>query len=212
MTKALDDAMIALYQNGERIDRRTAIRCGCWYRLRRQYECKWLHRIKLIEEPVDGDRSETVQYTYRVAGPEIGSLLSDGGQILRHAPIAGLTLKEPGFYEIAGLAYSGNGRIAEGHGVRRRRQELGRGGARRAGAEQGADQVPHALALGRPAGRAAKSSLGRSRQRAADARTMFAERGAPKVNVPVTAFPMGHMNVITSWSVDNKGEVKHVYA
>jgi len=27
----------------------------------------------------------------------------------------------------------------------------------------------------------------------------------------VTAFPMGHMNVITSWAVDQKGEVKHVY-
>ena len=41
---------------------------------------------------------------------------------------------------------------------------------------------------------------------------MFAERGAPKVNVPVTAFPMGHMNVITSWAIDAKGEAKHVYA
>ena len=34
----------------------------------------------------------------------------------------------------------------------------------------------------------------------------------PKVNVPVTAFPMGHMNVITSWAIDSKGEAKHVYA
>ena len=41
---------------------------------------------------------------------------------------------------------------------------------------------------------------------------MFIERGAPKVNVPVTAFPMGHMNVVTSWAIDPKGEVKHVYA
>jgi hypothetical protein len=40
---------------------------------------------------------------------------------------------------------------------------------------------------------------------------MFAERGEPKVNVPVTAFPMGHMNVITSWAIDNKGEAKYVY-
>ena len=40
---------------------------------------------------------------------------------------------------------------------------------------------------------------------------MFAERGEPKVNTPVTAFPMGHMNVITSWAIDSKGEAKHVY-
>src|SRR5262249_46223811 len=41
---------------------------------------------------------------------------------------------------------------------------------------------------------------------------IVAERGEPKVNVPVTAFPMGHINVITSWAVDNKGEVKHGHA
>ncbi|MFL5068481.1 MAG: sulfite dehydrogenase, partial [Xanthobacteraceae bacterium] len=41
---------------------------------------------------------------------------------------------------------------------------------------------------------------------------LAAERGAPKVNTPVVAFPMGHMNVITSWGVDAKGETKHVYA
>jgi hypothetical protein len=40
---------------------------------------------------------------------------------------------------------------------------------------------------------------------------MFAERGEPKVNVPVTAFPMGHMNVITSRAIDNNGEAKHAY-
>jgi hypothetical protein len=28
----------------------------------------------------------------------------------------------------------------------------------------------------------------------------------------VTAFPMGHMNVITSWAIDAKGGIKHVYA
>ena len=41
---------------------------------------------------------------------------------------------------------------------------------------------------------------------------LLAERGAPKLNLPVTAFPMGHMNMITSWSIDAAGEAKHVYA
>ena len=41
---------------------------------------------------------------------------------------------------------------------------------------------------------------------------MFAERGEPRVNVPVTGFPMGHMNVIQSWAIDGKGEAKNVYA
>ena len=40
---------------------------------------------------------------------------------------------------------------------------------------------------------------------------LLAERGEPRVNVPVTAFPMGHFNAITSWAIDAKGEAKHVY-
>jgi len=40
---------------------------------------------------------------------------------------------------------------------------------------------------------------------------LLAERGAPKVNLPVVAFPMGHMNMITSWAIDNNGETKHAY-
>jgi sulfane dehydrogenase subunit SoxC len=34
---------------------------------------------------------------------------------------------------------------------------------------------------------------------------MIAARGEPRA-------PMGHMNVITSWSIDSKGEAKHVFA
>ena len=40
---------------------------------------------------------------------------------------------------------------------------------------------------------------------------LFAERGDPKTNPPVTAFPMEHINAITSWAIDAKGETKHVY-
>ena len=39
-----------------------------------------------------------------------------------------------------------------------------------------------------------------------------AERGEPKTSPPVHGLPMGHMNAITSWAIDTKGEVKHVYA
>jgi sulfane dehydrogenase subunit SoxC len=41
---------------------------------------------------------------------------------------------------------------------------------------------------------------------------LIAERGEPTTNPPVIAFPMGHMNMITSWGIDSKGEAKHVYA
>jgi sulfane dehydrogenase subunit SoxC len=41
---------------------------------------------------------------------------------------------------------------------------------------------------------------------------LLAERGTPNTTPPVVAFPMGHMNSITSWGIDSKGEAKHVYA
>ena len=50
-----------------------------------------------------------MQYTYRVAGPKIWQFFfpMEVKSFITH-PSPGLTLKEPGFYEIAGLAYSGN--------------------------------------------------------------------------------------------------------
>ena len=171
MTKALDDAMIALYQNGERI----APSNGYPMRLlvpgyEGNMNVKWLHRIKLIEQPVEAI-NETLQYTYRVAGPKIWQFFfpMEVKSFITH-PSPGLTLKEPGFYEIAGLAYSGNGRIRKVLVSADGGRELGRRGTRRTDFEQGADPLPHAVALGRSAGRAAKQSLGRSRQLAADAR------------------------------------------
>ena len=49
---------------------------------------KWLHRIKLVEEPVMA-MNETMQYTMRVAGPEgLAVLLPAGGQIIRHPSVS----------------------------------------------------------------------------------------------------------------------------
>ena len=114
IAKALDDAMIALYQNGERI----APSNGYPMRLlvpgyEGNMNVKWLHRIKLVEEPVMAI-NETMQYTYRVAGPKIWQFFfpMEVKSFVTH-PSPGLTLKGPGFYEISGLAYSGNGRIAK---------------------------------------------------------------------------------------------------
>jgi sulfane dehydrogenase subunit SoxC len=40
---------------------------------------------------------------------------------------------------------------------------------------------------------------------------LIAERGAPRNTPPVTGFPMGHVNAISSWGIDAKGAVTHVY-
>src|SRR5881397_1801407 len=71
IAKALDDAMIALYQNGERINPSQGYPMRL---LLPGYEgnmnVKWLHRIKLVEEPTMAI-NETLQYTYRVQGPKV---------------------------------------------------------------------------------------------------------------------------------------------
>ncbi len=111
--KALDDAILAYAQNGERL------RPENGYPLRLLlpgYEgnmnVKWLHRLKLGDQPFE-TREETSKYT---------SLLPDGtakqfnfvmevkSVITRPSPGRGLS--QPGFYEISGLAWSGRGRIA----------------------------------------------------------------------------------------------------
>ncbi len=212
MSKALDDAMIALYQNGERI----LPAQGYPMRLlvpgyEGNMNVKWLHRIKLIEEPVMAI-NETMQYTYRVAGPKIWQFFfpMEVKSFITH-PSPGLTLKGPGFYEISGLAYSGNGRIAKV-------MVSADGGKSWAQAALDAPVLSKALTRFRMPWRwdgqpvllqsRAWDEAGNVQPTQAE---MFAERGAPKVNLPVTAFPMGHMNYITTWAIDSKGEAKHVY-
>src|SRR5262247_4719173 len=113
MAKVLDDAMIALYQNGERINPSQGYPMRL---LLPGYEgnmnIKWLHRIKLIEAPVMAI-NETMQYTMRIAGPKSWQFYfpQEVKSFVTH-PSPGHSLKGPGFYEISGLAYSGNGRIS----------------------------------------------------------------------------------------------------
>src|ERR1700682_906443 len=110
--KALDDAMIALYQNGERI------MPGNGYPMRLLlpgYEgnmnVKFLRRLKVV------DQAAMTFYESRNYSP----LLPDGKAYKFYfvnevksfitQPSFGYAMKGPGFYEISGIAYSGTGRI-----------------------------------------------------------------------------------------------------
>jgi sulfane dehydrogenase subunit SoxC len=113
LTKCMDDALLALYQNGERIrpEQGYPVRL-----LLPGYEgnmsVKWIHRIKLTDGPTY-TKDETSKYT---------DLLPDGralqftfnmdvkSTITR--PSEGMTLQGPGLYEVLGVAWSGGGRIA----------------------------------------------------------------------------------------------------
>ncbi|MEO8008610.1 MAG: sulfite dehydrogenase, partial [Betaproteobacteria bacterium] len=112
LAKALDDVLVALYQNGE------PVRPEQGYPVRLVnpgYEgntsIKWLHRIKVTDAPVYA-RDETSHYT---------DLLPDGKaeqftfvmgvkSVITH-PSGGMRMGRKGFYEISGLAWSGAGTI-----------------------------------------------------------------------------------------------------
>ena len=212
LDKALDDAMIALYQNGERINPSQGYPMRL---LLPGYEgnmnVKWLHRIKLIEAPVMAI-NETMQYTIRIAGQKSWqfNFPQEVKSFITH-PSPGLTLKGPGYYEISGLAFSGNSRIA-------RVMVSADGGKSYAQAALDEPVLSKALTRfrmpwrwdGQPVTLQSRAwdEAGNVQPTRAQ---LLAERGEPRVNVPVTAFPMGHFNAITSWAIDAKGEAKHVY-
>jgi sulfane dehydrogenase subunit SoxC len=213
LTKAMDDAMIALYQNGE------AINPSNGYPMRLLlpgYEgntnVKWLRRIKLVEGPVMAI-NETKQYTILLPDGKAWQFYfpQEVKSFITH-PSPGLNMKAPGYYEISGLAYSGNGPIS-------RVDVSADGGKSWAPAALQAPVLSKALTRfrmpwnwdGGPAilqSRATDEAGNVQPTRAA----FLAERGEPKSTPPVAAFTMEHFNAIASWSVDNKGEVRHVYA
>ena len=112
MAKALDDALIALYQNGERL------RPANGYPVRLflpGYEgnisVKWLRRLKVTAEPVM-TKDETSKYSDLL--PSGQSLLFTFPMRVKSvitSPSTGLLLDGPGLYEISGLAWSAAGKI-----------------------------------------------------------------------------------------------------
>src|SRR4029078_270244 len=101
-------------------------------------------------------------------------------------PSPGLTLQGPGFYEISGLAYSGNSRISKV-------KVSADGGKSWGGAALDDPVLPKALTRFRMPWRWDGQPVVLQSRASDEAGNMqptreqkFAERGAPKVNVPVT--------------------------
>ena len=127
-------------------------------------------------------------------------------------PSPGMTLKEPGLYEITGLAYSGTGRISKVM-------------VSADGSQSWAEAMLQEPVLSKAFTRFRMpwhwdGSPAILQSRAWDeagnvqpTRTQFvAQRGELKKVPPVIAVPNQHCNAITSWAVDSTGVVKHVYA
>lgn len=114
LEKCLDDAMIALYQNGE------AIRPEQGYPMRLllpgfegNMNVKWLRRLKVMDQPVN-TRDETSHYTELMPNGKARQymFLQDVKSAIIK-PSFGMNMKGPGFYEISGLAWSGSGRVSK---------------------------------------------------------------------------------------------------
>jgi sulfane dehydrogenase subunit SoxC len=204
LAKCMDDALLCLYQNGERI------RPANGYPLRLllpgfegNTNVKWLRQLKVVAAPIMS-KDETSKYTI---------LLKDGKawqfvfpmevKSFITKPSPGVPLKGPGFYQISGLAWSGNGRI-------RQVEVSADGGQSWAPAALQEPVLPKALTRFRApwqwnGGPAVLQS------RATDeigmvqpTRAQFAaERGLRGLY---------HYNAIASWRIDEKGEATNVYA
>lgn len=114
LDKALDDALICLYQNGERV------RPANGYPMRLllpgfegNMNVKWLRRIKLTAGPTM-TKDETSRYTVLLPSGKALQFVfpMEAKSVITH-PSPGLTLRGPGLYEIAGLAWSGYGKVAK---------------------------------------------------------------------------------------------------
>ncbi|MDP2370024.1 sulfite dehydrogenase [Rhodoferax sp.] len=115
LSALLKDAFVALYQNGERL------RPSQGYPMRLfmpgwegNVNVKWLHRLEVTDQPAY-TKDESGLYTQVLANGQIERFAfhMDVKSVITH-PSGLQTLPEPkGFFEIAGLAWSGYGRVAK---------------------------------------------------------------------------------------------------
>jgi sulfane dehydrogenase subunit SoxC len=202
--KAMDDAIVALYQNGERLRPEQGYPIRLFLPGWEGNMCvKWLRRIKVTAEPVMA-KDETSKYSDLL--PDGRALLFTfpmGVKSIITSPSGGFGMQGPGLYQISGLAWSGAGRI--------RRVEVSADGGR-SWAEAALTDPVLSMALtrfrmpwrwdGAPAVLQSRAIDERGTvQPARDA--LLGERGA--------SFRY-HYNAIQSWRVNQDGEVANVYA
>lgn len=110
--KALDDAIVALYQNGERLRPEN----GYPVRLflpgwEGNMSVKWLRRIKVLDQPAM-TKDETSKYAdLQADGTSKLFTFPMGVKSVITSPSAGLRLHKRGLYQVTGLAWSGAGKI-----------------------------------------------------------------------------------------------------
>ena len=214
LAKVMDDAMVAMYQNGERIQPGQGYPMRLWLPgYEGNMNVKFLRRVQVTDQPgmtyyeskIYSDPLPDGKATQFYFVQEVKSFIT--------SPSPGLALKEPGVYEISGIAYSGSGRIAKV-------MVSADGGKSWAESALQEPRLPKAFTRfsmpwrwdGGPA-----ILQSRAWDEAGNAQPLRSEFVAARgqTTKPMTtplAFPNQHYNSITSWGIDSKGEIKHVYA
>ena len=201
--KAMQDGMLALYQNGERI------RPENGYPLRLilpgwegVLNVKWLRRLKATDKPIMA-RNETSRYT---------ELQPDGkarmftfvmeAKSLITSPSANMFLKQPGLYQITGLAWSGRGKI--------KKVEISAdGGKSWAEAELQEPVLSQSFTRFRiPWQWNGKPAILKSR---ATDETGYVQPERDKLIAERGRHGFFHYNAIVTWQVDEQGVVNHIY-
>jgi sulfane dehydrogenase subunit SoxC len=203
LEKAMDDAVVALYQNGEHL------RPSNGYPMRLllpgwegNMNVKWLRRIQVTDQPAM-TKDETSKYSDlgRDGRASLFTFPMEVKSVIT-SPSGGMTLRGAGLYQVSGLAWSGNGRI--------RRVEISAdGGASWAEAALSEPVLPKALTRfrlpwrwsGGPAvlmSRAIDDGGAVQPTRAA----LIGERGANY---------RYHYHAIQSWGVTDAGAISNVY-
>jgi sulfane dehydrogenase subunit SoxC len=213
LSKAFDDAIVALYQNGERL------MPGNGYPIRLflpgwegNMNTKYLRRIKVTDGPA---LTYHEAHTYTDPLPDGKSFqfyfIQEVKSFITN-PSPGLGPKAPGYVEISGVAYSGTGRIAKV-------MVSADGGTSWSEAALQEPTLPKAFTRFRMpwhwnGGPAVLQS--RAWDEAGNAQPTRAEfialRGQTKSPAKWPEFPSHHFNAVASWAVDPNGEVSNVYA
>jgi len=203
MEKALDDAMIAMYQNGERL------RPENGYPMRLllpgwegNTNVKWLRRLKVTAAP-SMTKDETSKYTDSLPdGTAMQFTFPMGVKSVITSPSGGLKMQGAGLYQISGVAWSGAGRI-------RRVDVSADGGKTWAPAALSAPVLPKALTRFRMAWRWSGGPAVLMSRAVDDTGAVQPSREALLGKRGATY--RYHFHALQCWAVAATGEVRNVY-
>jgi sulfane dehydrogenase subunit SoxC len=204
LSKCMDDAFIALYQNGERLMPSNGYPMRLFLPgFEGNMNVKYLRRIRVAEGPTMS-RDETSKYTQTRAdgkSSQFNFYMEPKSVITQPSP--DLKMKGPGFYEISGLAWSAYGKVAK--------VEVSADGGK-SWAEAALQQPILSLALVRF--RLPWQWDGRPvvlQSRVTD-ETGYVQPTREKMIAQKGRWANYHANAIVSWGISEQGEIKHVYA